>query len=124
MNSNFSYLTSKCSNLTSKNQLKSCNCLSVSLSVQYLIQSHNWIDFGHFFHFFCKFLTRYIKKIMTTCKIIFTPTNKEQKFLMLWPQLLRSISNCVIKLLRFAVYSLLLRVYSQQLSVNSLQFTL
>ena len=30
-----------------------------------------------FFHFFCKFLTRHIKKRMTTCKIILTPTTKE-----------------------------------------------
>ena len=79
MNSDFSYLASKCFNLTSKNWSKSRTCRSVSLSVQYLMQSHNWIDFGHFFHFFCKFLTRHIKKRMTTCKIILTPTTKEPK---------------------------------------------
>ena len=79
MNSDFSYLASKCFNLTSKNRSKSCTCPSISLSVQYLMQNHNWIDFGHFFHFFCKFPKRHIKKRMTTCKIILTPTTKEPK---------------------------------------------
>ena len=79
MNSDFSYLASKCFNLTSKNRSKSCTCPSISLPVQYLMQNHNWIDFGHFFHFFCKFPKRQIKKRMTTCKIILTPTNKEPK---------------------------------------------
>ena len=79
MNSDFSYLASKCFNFTSKNWSKSYTCRRVSLSVQYLWQSHNLIDFGHFFHFFCKFLTRPIKKRMTTCKISLTPTTKEPK---------------------------------------------
>ena len=50
---------------------------SVSLSVQYQMQSHNWIDFGHFPPIFCKFHTRHIKK--TTCNIILTPTTKEHR---------------------------------------------
>ena len=80
MNSDFSYFASKCFNLTSKNRSKSRTCWSVSLSVQYLMQSHNWIDFGDFFPFFCKFLTRHInKKRMTTCKSVLTPTTKEPK---------------------------------------------
>ena len=77
MNSDFSYLASKCFNLTSKNRSKSRTCPSFSLSVQYLMQSHNWIDFGHFFHSFCKFPTRHIRRRMTTCKIILTPATKE-----------------------------------------------
>ena len=79
MNSNFSYLASKCFNITSKNQLKSCTCLSVSLSVQYVIQSHNWIDFGHFGHLFVSFLQGTSKKIMTTGCIMLTPKTKEPK---------------------------------------------
>ena len=47
--------------------------------MQYLRQSHNWINFGHFFHFFVSFLQGTSQKIMTTCKTIFTPTNNEQK---------------------------------------------
>ena len=35
-----------------------------------------WIFFPLFF---CKFLTTHIQKIMTTCKIILTPTTKETK---------------------------------------------
>ena len=79
MNSNLAYLASKCFNSTSKNWSKSRTCWSVSLSVQYLMQSHNWINFEHFFHFFCKFLTRYIQKRMTKYKSILTPTTKEPK---------------------------------------------
>ena len=80
MNFDFSYLASKCFNLTSKNWSKSCTCLSVSLSLQYLMQSHNLIDFGNFSIFFCKFLTRHRrKKIITTCNIILAPTTKEPK---------------------------------------------
>ena len=79
MNSDFSYLASKCFNLTSKNRSKSCTCPSISLSVQYLMQNHTWIDFGHFFHFFVSFLKGTSKKRMTTCKIILTPTTKEPK---------------------------------------------
>ena len=77
MNSDFSYLASKCLNLTSKNRLKSRTCPSVSLSVHYLMQSHNWIDLGHFFQFFCNFLATHIKKRLTTYKIILTPSTKE-----------------------------------------------
>ena len=79
MNFDFSYLASKCFNLTSKNRSKSCTCPSISLSVQYLMQNHNWIDFGKFFNFFCKFPKRHIKKRMTTCKIIVNPQTKEPK---------------------------------------------
>ena len=85
VNSEVSYLASKCFNLTSKNRLKSRTCLSVSLSVQYVMQSHNLIDFGHFYHFFCKFHTRHIKKEWEPVKLFWPPL-----------QLLRSISNCVI----------------------------
>ena len=43
------------------------------------MQSHNRIILGLFSNFFCSFLTRHIKKIMTTCKIISTLTTKEPK---------------------------------------------
>ena len=65
--------------LNLQNWLKSCTCLSISLSVQYLMQRHNWIDFGHIFHFFVWLLQGTHKKRMTTCKIILTPTTKEPK---------------------------------------------
>ena len=96
LNSDFSYLAFKCFNLTSKNLLKSRTCPSISLSVQYLMQSHNWIDFGHFFpHFFCKLLTRHITKKNDNwqhVKLFWPPQLKNLKYVMLWPQLLRSIS--------------------------------
>ena len=95
MNSDFSYLASKGFNFTSKKCLKGCACPSISQSVQYLTQSHNWIDFGHF-PFFCRFHTRHIKKEWQTLKLFWPPQLKNLKFVMLWPQLLRSISNCVI----------------------------
>ena len=95
MNSDLTYLASKCFNITSKNWSKSRTCRSVSLSVQCLMQSHKWIDFGHFFHIFCKFLTRNIKK-MTNSKVFWSPQLKNLKFVMPWPQLQRSISNCVM----------------------------
>ena len=60
------------------------------------MQSHNWIEFGHFFHFFCKFLKRHIKKELPHVKLFWPPQLKNLKFVMLWPQLLRSISNCVV----------------------------
>ena len=56
MHSDFSYLASKCFTLTFKDRSKSRMCLRVSLPVQYLMQSHNWIDFEHFFPFFVSFL--------------------------------------------------------------------
>ena len=60
---------------------KSRTCLSVSLSVQYVMQSDNWIDFGHFFPFLIvSFLQGTSKERMTTCKIILTSTTKEPKF--------------------------------------------
>ena len=96
MNSDLTYLASKCFNLTSKNWSKSCTCRSVRLSVQYLMQSHNWIDFGLFFHFFCKFLTRHIKKEWQNVKVFWPPQLKNLKFAMLWPHFQRSISNCVL----------------------------
>ena len=40
---------------------------------------NNLIDFGHFYHIFCKFLKRHIQKKITTCKISLTPTTKEPK---------------------------------------------
>ena len=43
------------------------------------MKSHNWIDFGIFFPFFCKFLQGTLKKRMADCKIIFTPLTKEPK---------------------------------------------
>ena len=80
MNSNLTYLASKYFK-TSKNWLKSRTCQSVSLSVHYLMQSHNWIDFGHFFHFFCKFLTRHIKeKNEKMYKVFWAPQLKNLKF--------------------------------------------
>ena len=69
MNSDLSYLASKCFNLTSKNWSKIRTCPSVSLSVQYLIQSLSWIDFGHVFLFFCKLLIKHFKKRMTVFDI-------------------------------------------------------
>ena len=94
VNSDFSYPASKCFNLTSKNRSKSCKCPSVSLSVQYLMQIHNWINFKHFFRFFCKFLTRHIQK-WQHITLFRPPQLKNLKFVMFRPQLLRSISNCV-----------------------------
>ena len=79
MNSDFSYFAYKCFNFNSKNWSKSCTCPSVSPSVQYVMQSENWTDFGLFFHLFCKYLTRHIQK-MTTWTIILNPTTKEPKF--------------------------------------------
>ena len=79
MNSYLTYLASQCFNLTSKNRSTSRTCRSVSLSVQYLMQSHNWIDFGFFFIFFCIFLQSKYKKRMTKCKSILTPTTNEPK---------------------------------------------
>ena len=76
MNSDLTYLASKCFK-TSKNWSKSRTCQSVSLSVHYLMQSHNWIDFGHFFHFFVSLLQGTEKKRMKKCKSILTPTTKE-----------------------------------------------
>ena len=52
-------------------------CQSVS-AVPNAEQQLDW--FWTFFpFFFCKFLTRHIKKRMTTCKISLTPTTKEPK---------------------------------------------
>ena len=96
MNSDLTYLASKCLNLTSKNRSKSCTCRSVSLSVQYLMQSYNWINFGHFFHFFFKFLTKHIKKEWQNVKVFWPPQLKNLNFVMLWPLLQCSISNCVL----------------------------
>ena len=68
MNSDFSYLASKCFNLTSKNLSKSCTCPSVSLD-----------SFWTFFCiFFVSFQNAHTKKI-NTCKIILTFTTKEPK---------------------------------------------
>ena len=46
--------------------------------VPLVMQSHNWIDFGYFSIFFCKFFLKgTYKKRITTCKIILTPPTKE-----------------------------------------------
>ena len=101
MNSDFSYLASKCFNLTSKNWSKSCTCLRVSLSVQYLMQSHNWIDFGIFFSiFFVSFLQGKYKKRMRTCKSILTPTTEEPKIC----HALATTSAFHLKLCRIATF--------------------
>ena len=49
--------------------------------------------FWTFFSFFCKFLTRHIKKEWQNVKVFWPPQLKNLKFVMLWPQLQRSISN-------------------------------
>ena len=46
--------------------------------------------------FFVSCLQGTSEKRMTTCKLFSLPQLKNLKFVMLWPQLLRSISNCVV----------------------------
>ena len=71
--------------------------MSKRQSVSAVLNAEPQLDwFWTFFPFFWNFITRHLQKKNEACKIIWTPTTKEPKFLMLWPQLVRSISNCVI----------------------------
>ena len=53
--------------------------------------------FWTFFPFFVSFLQGTSKKDWQHVKVFWSPQLKNLKFVMLWPQLLRSISNCVIR---------------------------
>ena len=75
----------------------------------------------HFFHFFCKCKV-HTKKEWQNVKIFWPPQLKNLKFVMLWPQLLRSISNCVIGYYKYEakkmVTSPLLMLHQHMLELN------